>query len=396
MKISHFPMDDGYRWICSWSQLGIHTNSRSRPGATPPWSNRSYMCVSMYILYSNIFKYIQKYYTQEYMYFIDSGWEKFTDLRRPWNWRIDLSFLGFPKGITMVPSFLGYPLGDPLGTQIFRSQTQKRVVVVKMCSFSTASYLWCRCERVASTLTSDFTQTLKLNDFSQMNQLMNWRQAHQEGNKTWSYSACLTLGKWSTSVLYLSLSFVPGVVCRFAHTLQQVPRTKRISHPRLRRWWLPQGAQHGAHHGEIWPSSDVPLGSGRRCALHPDRPQGVHRRTDTWRCSESEHNQCPGRQMPWILRNLAEPWGTLGNLWTAWADFTEKPWKAEKRLERMNQNKINWYDINRRKSREISAHKSCSQFVGMLPSIDPQHVTCDDMWWHVMTCDDMWWHIHMT
>ena len=40
------------------SQLGIRTNSRSRPGATPPWSNRYihvFQCIFNYIIHKNIF-----------------------------------------------------------------------------------------------------------------------------------------------------------------------------------------------------------------------------------------------------------------------------------------------------------------------------------------------------
>ena len=132
-----------------------------------------HVCFNVY----SIFKYIQIYSNISYtkIYVLHRFWLR--EIHRP-KTTLELTnrpvLFGIPVvRITMVPSFLGYPLGDPLGTQIFRSQTQKRLVVVKMCSFSTASYLWCRCERVASTLTSDFTQTLKLNDFSQMNQLMN-------------------------------------------------------------------------------------------------------------------------------------------------------------------------------------------------------------------------------
>lgn len=33
--------------------------------------------------------------------------------------------------------------------------------------------------------------------------------------------------------------------------------------------------------------------SGRRCAHHPDVPQGVHKRRDIWPCSGSERNQYP-------------------------------------------------------------------------------------------------------
>ena len=123
----------------------------------------------------------------------------------------------------------------------------------------------------------------------------------------------------------------------------QLPRTKRISHPRLRRWWLPQGAHgsHTKHHesprikvyqggsrwikvdqqqdrarwNEIGPGKGGWAGwaSGRRCALHPGRPQGVHRRTDTWPCSESEHNQRPGK-MYQVPKDSWKSWETGGKL----------------------------------------------------------------------------------
>ena len=107
--------------------------------------------------------------------------------------------------------------------------------------------------------------------------------------------------------------------------------------------------------------------SRRRCALHPDRPQGVHRRTDTWRCSESEHNQRPEPK--------DRSWGTsretLGN-------------QISRESNTISYNIIPYHtisiDIQPRKSRELSAHNSFfTKLLAFLDfSMDPQiSPTCD-------------------